>query len=315
MSPLQIVILLLLFILVSGLTWTLIGLAVSLRPMVAAGLRGDPDFIRRETVQQMLGLSERLSPVLRPMTPDSASNLDWRASPLRLKLIRAGFRGPSAVPIYFVSKLLSAGFLAMLAILGSSLAKWNLPAALVGLVTAVALGLGFYLPDLLLRSRTTERQQRIMEQLPDSLDLMRICLEAGLGLDAAILRVSQEFKNVCPPIYQELHTITLELRAGSSRNDALRHFAVRTGLQQVNALVSTLIQSDRFGTGIADAIRIHAEHLRSERRLKAEEAASKIATKLLFPLIFCIFPALLLVLVGPAGITVQQHLSPENPSR
>ena len=315
MSPLQLVFLLLLFILVSGLTWTLIGFVVSLRPMLVAGLRGDPDFIRREAVQQMLGLSERLSPVLRPITPDSASKLDWLASPLRLRLIRAGFRGPSAAPIYFVSKLLSAGFLAILAILGASLVKWDIPAVLAGLLIATAIGLGFYLPDLLLRARTAERQQRILEQLPDSLDLMRICIEAGLGLDAAILRVSQEFRTVCPPLYQELNTITLELRAGSSRNDALRHFSARTGLQQVNALVSTLIQSDRFGTGIADAIRIHAEHLRSERRMKAEEAAAKIATKLLFPLIFCIFPALLLVLVGPAGITVQQHLSPEIPSR
>lgn len=314
MSLLAIGLLLLLFVLVSGLTWILIGLGFSIRPLVAAGLRGDPEFLKREAVQQMLGLSQRLSPILKPIRPESTLNLDWLESPLRLKLVRAGFRGSSAVPIYFLTKVLSAGLMAMLVILANSLG-WGLPVILEGVLAAVAIGLGFYLPDLLLRPRTTERQRRILEQLPDSLDLMRVCLEAGLGLDAAILRVSQEFKSVCPPLYQELHTITLELRAGSARNEALRHFAVRTGLQQANALVSTLIQSDRFGTGIADSIRVHAEHLRLERRLKAEEAAAKMATKLLFPLVFCIFPALLLVLVGPAGITVKQHLSPEKTVR
>jgi len=249
------------------------------------------------------------------MTPESALSPDWLESPLRLKLIRAGFRGPSTVPIYFSLKVLSAGLLVILVLLLNLLAKWDLPTITLVTLVMVAIGIGFYLPDLVLRIRTADRQRWILEQLPDSLDLMRICLEAGLGLDAAILRVSQEFKGVCPPLYQELHTITLELRAGSARNEALRHFAARTGLQQVNSMVSTLIQSDRFGTGIADTIRIHAEHLRLERRLKAEETAAKMATKLLFPLVFCIFPALLLVLVGPAGITVKQHLSPETISR
>ncbi len=315
MSPLAIVLLLLLFVLVSGLTWILIGFALSLRPLVAGGVRWDAELLKREAVDQMLGLSQRLSPILKPMTPESALNLDWLTSPLRLKLVRAGFRGSSAVPIYFLTKVLAAGFLAILVVLANAIGKWDLPVVLVTILATLAMAAGVVLPDLVLRFRTTERQRRILEHLPDSLDLMRVCLEAGLGLDAAILRVSQEFKTVSPPLYQELHTITLELRAGSARNEALRHFAARTGLQQANALVSTLIQSDRFGTGIADTIRVHAEHLRLERRLRAEETAAKMATKLLFPLVFCIFPALLVVLVGPAGITVNQHLSPQNSVR
>lgn len=311
MSPLAIGLLMLLFALVSGLTWILIGFASELRPLLSAGMRWDIDLLKREVAHQMLGLSQRLSPVLKPITPESALNLDWLASPLRLKLIRAGFRGPSAVPIYFVMKVLLAGLGAILLLLAGALGKWDLSVMVEGTLLAVAVALGFYVPDLIVRVRTTERQRRILEQLPDSLDLMRICLEAGLGLDAAVLRVSQEFKDICRPLYEELHMITLELRAGSARNEALRHFAARTGLQQVNGLVSTLIQSDRFGTGIADTIRVHADHLRMERRLSAEENAAKMATKLLFPLVFCIFPALLVVLVGPAGITVKQHLSSE----
>ena len=147
-----------------------------------------------------------------------------------------------------------------------------------------------------------------MEHFPDALDLIRICLEAGLGLDSAIQRVGQEFQQASPALFDEFHVLSLELRAGAGRAQAMRNLALRTGLKEVQSWVTMITQSEKFGTGIAEAVRIHSDQLRITRRMNAEERAAKLSTKLLFPLVFCIFPALLLVLLGPAGITIQGQL-------
>jgi tight adherence protein C len=161
-----------------------------------------------------------------------------------------------------------------------------------------------------LARRIAYRKREIFESFPDALDLIIVCVEAGLGLDAALARVGEEMHMRSPILGEELHLINLELRAGSSRERALRNLALRTGVEDIDTLVAMLVQSDRFGTSVADSLRVHADGLRTKRRLRAEEAAAKIAVKLLFPLIFLIFPSMLLVLLGPAFISINRILLP-----
>jgi tight adherence protein C len=171
-------------------------------------------------------------------------------------------------------------------------------------------GLGYFLPNIFLGRRIAYRKREILDSFPDAMDLIIVCVESGLGLDAALARVSEEMHMISPILGEELHLINLELRAGSSRERALRNLALRTGVEDIDTLVAMLVQSDRFGTSVAQALRVHAENLRIKRRLRAEEAAAKIALKLLFPLIFFIFPSMLLVLLGPALISINRILLP-----
>ncbi len=154
------------------------------------------------------------------------------------------------------------------------------------------------------------RQREIFETFPDALDLIIVCIEAGLGLDAALIKVAEELRHKSQVLSEELRLVTLELRAGGAKEDALRNLAIRTGVEDVHTLVTTLIQAERFGTSIADSLRVHADMLRTKRRQRAEEKAAKIALKLLFPLIFCIFPSMLVVLLGPGFIRVSRALMP-----
>ena len=233
---------------------------------------------------------------------------DWAQSPVRRRLIQAGLRSKDSFAIYLFAKF-SLAISTPIAVLGFLVIfGFNLPAAVYVLIAAGGVLAGFFAPDIAVSWISHKRQERIQEHLPDALDLIRICIEAGLGLDAAILRVSKEIEKSCPPLFEEFHTVSLELRAGGARDVALRNLASRTGLKEMRALVTTLIQADRFGTGIAETIRIHSDSLRLSRRMRAEELSAKMSTKLLFPLIFCIFPSLLLVLIGPAVITAKQHL-------
>jgi tight adherence protein C len=177
-------------------------------------------------------------------------------------------------------------------------------AALLG-----AASLGYVLPDLALRWQLARRQGALFKGFPDALDLLRVCVQAGLGLDAAIERVGREMRLASPVLSEEWRLTGLELRAGASRAQALRHLAERVGLPDIDALVTMLIQADRFGTRMADALQVHADALRTQRRLRAEEAAAKLPVKLLIPLVFCIFPALLTVMLGPVGISLYNHFS------
>ncbi len=169
---------------------------------------------------------------------------------------------------------------------------------------------GYFLPNGILDRMVAKRQHELFMAFPDALDLLRVCVEAGLGLDAAIKRVGQEIQLESHALAQEFSLLGLELRAGASRNNALRNLALRIGLEDINSLVSMLIQADRFGTSMADSLRVHSESLRSKRRIKAEEAAAKLPVKILLPLIFCVFPSLLTVLMGPAVINILQLLMP-----
>jgi tight adherence protein C len=174
----------------------------------------------------------------------------------------------------------------------------------------LAASFGYYLPNILLAKRIQHRQRDIFESFPDALDLMTVCVEAGLAMDAALLRVADEIGLKSPVLSDELHLVTLELRAGLPKERALRNLALRTGVEDVDALVAMLIQAERFGTSIADSLRVQSDQLRTRRRQRAEEAAAKIALKLLFPLIFFIFPSLLVVLMGPAFIQIYRVLLP-----
>ena len=158
------------------------------------------------------------------------------------------------------------------------------------------------------RLRSLRRRRAAARSFPDMLDLLVVCMEAGLGTDAAIGRVAADMALTAPVLAAELQRVALELRAGAGKEDALRAMARRTGLAELQALVAVLVQAERFGTGIAASLRLHAAELRQQRRQVAEERAARLALKLLFPLIFCIFPALLLVLLGPAMIQVRQAL-------
>ena len=235
---------------------------------------------------------------------------DDEAGLLRQRFLHAGIRHPQAVAAFFGVKALltlalpAVAFVAL--VLSGSLPRGN--ALLLALLLPAAAG--YWGPNLLLARRVRARQRAVFEAFPDALDLMTVCVEAGLGTEAALLRVADDLAPQSPVLAEELRLVNLELRAGAPRDRALRNLALRTGVEEVEGFVTMLLQAERFGTRVAQALRVHADTLRTLRRQRAEEAAAKIALKLLFPLIFCIFPALMVVLLGPAVIQIHRVLLP-----
>ncbi|MCE3262193.1 MAG: type secretion system protein [Pseudoduganella sp.] len=235
---------------------------------------------------------------------------EWEKSALRTRFMNAGLRHSSMGVLYFAAKttlaiMLPLALYASLVMMHSRLSGNGLMFWLL-----LAAGAGYYLPNLLLHWAIDRRRLEIFESFPDALDLMTVCVEAGLAMDAALLRVADEIGIKSPILADELHLVTLELRAGLAKERALRNLALRTGVEDVDALVAMLIQAERFGTSIADSLRVQSDQLRTRRRQRAEEAAAKISLKLLFPLIFFIFPSLLVVLMGPAFISIYRVLLP-----
>jgi len=169
---------------------------------------------------------------------------------------------------------------------------------------------GYYAPQLWLQLRIRERKRQISEGFPDALDLIVVCLESGLGLGPAIQRVGEEMKHAHKNLSDELHVLSLELRTGLPRQQALRNLGIRTGVDDVKSLMGVLIQTDRFGTSVGDALRVYSDHMRKTRQFRAEELANKLPIKLLFPLIFCIFPSFFVIIMGPAVITFIRVLFP-----
>lgn len=251
-------------------------------------------------------LARWLSPLAGPSLPKQA----WEKSPLRVRFYNAGLRGVSAPVVYFGAKTLLTFLLPVLTLvlLWTAGAKPGPSPLLVSLLLMAAIG--YYLPNAVLAHMIRGRQRELFEAFPDALDLMRVCVEAGLGMDAAIERVGREMALESPALSDEFHLVSLELRAGASRADALRGLALRVALEDIDAMVAMLVQADRFGTSVSESLRVHSESLRNKRRLIAEEAAAKLPVKLLIPLIFCVFPALLTVLLGPAVISVYRVLLP-----
>jgi tight adherence protein C len=222
---------------------------------------------------------------------------------LQQRLITAGYRSNEALVIFFGIRLACAlfGFAVMMS---SILTRPSLPFALA------VCGLGYLLPSMVLGRLAKKRQHRIRLGLADALDLLVVSVEAGLGLDQAIQRVGEELQFAHPDLAFELRMINLELRAGKARVDALRNLASRTGVDDIESLVAMLVQTDKFGTSVAQALRVHSETVRTKRRQRAEEAAAKTGVKMVFPLVFCIFPAIWVVTIGPAAIKFVQVLLP-----
>jgi tight adherence protein C len=222
---------------------------------------------------------------------------------IQQRLMRAGFREDSAVSLFYGAKVLVPLTLCALAF-ASGLAHGN-----GFFVYATALGLGFLLPDFWLGRKVTKRQTQIRQGLPDVLDLLTICIEAGLSMDQATVRSSEELHRAHPAICDELGIVVLEQRAGRARADAWKQFAERTGVDSVRNLVSVLVQSEQLGTSVAKTLRVHSDTLRTQRRQRVEEQAAKTTVKLVFPLVFFIFPSLFLVTLGPAAIIMAESFA------
>jgi tight adherence protein C len=228
----------------------------------------------------------------------------------RLRLINAGYRSGKAPVFYNGAKLLLAiVIVCLLAMIPAKLLGFPSVSKLTFYYVLVA-ACGYYAPSFWLRRAIGSRKDALQRGIPDALDLMVVCVEAGLGLDQAIGRVGEEVKRAHPELSDELHILALELRTGLSRREALRNLAHRTDLEEVKNLVALLVQTDRFGTSIGQALRVHADAMRTTRRLRAEELAAKLPVKLLLPLIFFIFPSMFIVLLGPACIKMIRVLFP-----
>lgn len=258
---------------------------------------------RPDSMQAVL---ERAAPALsRPLQPKS----ELEQSQLRIRLSNAGWRSESAVSIF-----LGAKFLALLVGLGigasTMIAAYGTTQKAI-MLTVLFGGIGFYLPELVLYVKKKGRQDAIFLSLPDALDLLVVCVEAGLGLDAGMRRVSDEMRLSSPVISEELAMANFQLQMGRPRREVLHELGVRTGVDDVRSLAAILIQADRFGSSVAQALRVQSDSMRTRRRQLAEERAAKTAVKLIFPLVLFIFPGIFVVLVGPAAITMVRDLFPQ----
>lgn len=221
-------------------------------------------------------------------------------SAMKRKLLRAGFGGESAVYVFLGSRVLCAALLAALFL--ALRVHYQTPMPRLLALTLMFAAFGFYLPGLFLNLRISGRRDRIMKGFPDALDLMVVCVEAGMGLDAAISRVGEEIKYASPELGEEFRLLSLELRAGKPRRDAMKNFADRIDHEDVASLVSLIIQTDKFGTEVARSLRVYSDSMRTKRLQRAEEKAQKLPTKLIFPLMFFIFPVIMIAILGPAAI-------------
>lgn len=278
------------------------------RPVSATANRlqelAEPQTILATTLENdsTANFAERLSEPLGKLVPTSAAN----AKKLQMRLMQAGYRSHSAPAIYRATQLLLVLTLpGLIAVIWVFLAK-PLNGATLPLLGAVIAGV--ILPRFMLNRLVAGRQLRITWGLADALDLMVISMEAGLGLNAAMVKVCEELKSVHPDISQEFETANLEIRVGRERSEALRNLADRSGVEDLNSLVGMLIQADRFGTSIARAVRVYSDSLRTKRRQRAEQAAQKAAFKLLLPLGALLFPTMFIVILGPALLNISDML-------
>lgn len=276
--------------------------AVRLRDLRSRALASRPN-LDPDSPSPLAGLLATLGGFL----PTSDSN-----EALQSGLVRAGIRDPRAGLVFLGSKIVGAvvcgaGWIAV----NFAMAR---PIGSIVVSGGIAAAVGFYLPTIWLYVKGASRQGHIQSALPDALDLLVVCVEAGLGLNAAIERVGREITLASPALSDELLLVGQEIRTGLTRSDALRRLARRTGVDDLYALTAMLIQADKLGTSVAQSLRSHAESMRTKRRQRAEQAARKAGIKLAFPLVFLIFPALLIVILGPAAIQLAQAIAAQNGS-
>ncbi len=243
------------------------------------------------------------TPLHSVLSPSSAE--DRRRA--RTRLLQAGFRSQKSYRIYFALKLVLACLLPGLFLLRGMFFHFTPQILLTCLGLAIA---GYFIPAIVLSVIIQKRQQGILRALPDALDLMVICVESGLGLDMTFKRVGDELRSLSSDLSDEFHTVNREIRAGRPRSESLKNMSLRTGIPEVQNLMTMLVQTTRFGTSMARALRVHADAMRVKRRQVAEERAAKTAIKLTLPLILFIFPAILVVILGPAGLKIMKVLLP-----
>jgi tight adherence protein C len=276
--------------------------AMALTPGYAAVIRrrlgevsGKPVRSGNENVDRVVDTLKRIGNAV-PKSPSEMSKL-------QLRLVHAGFRRQDAIILFLGIRAGCA--LAVFAVMAAPfLFRASIPLALGGA------GFGYLLPGIVLARLAKRRQHRVRLATPDALDLLVVSVEAGLGLDQALQRVGEELTTVHPALSEDLRMINLELRAGKPRAEALHNLAARTGVDDLTSLVAILVQTDKFGTSVAQALRVYSDVLRTKRRQRAEEAAAKTAVKMVFPLVICIFPAIWIVTLGPAAIKFVQVLGP-----
>lgn len=257
----------------------------------------DQGFLERKFVPFLASLGKRIR-----------STDAQEATHVRQQLLKAGYRRPNAVPVYYGTRIFMAILLPTIMLVINGTAYRFLPPRM-DMPAAVLLALiGYILPSVLLDLKKAHRKRKIFEGLPDALDLMVVCVEAGMGLDSAINRVSEEIGLDNKVVSDEFRLVGLELRAGKARADALRNLAIRSDLEDINSLVSLLIQADKFGTSIVQSLKVHSDSMRTKRFQMAEELAAKLPVKMVFPLILFIFPALFVVIVGPAIISIYRNI-------
>jgi tight adherence protein C len=264
--------------------------------------RTGPSTLMRQQ-DRLQALMAKAAPALsKPLRPANAKEL----GKLKLKLLNAGFRGEMAVQIYLGVKFLCL-------VIGLAIAvplmyhKYGMTRAGISYMVLVG-AIAFYLPGLVLGLLKRRRVEAIFLGLPDALDLMVVCVEAGLGLDAAMRRVTAELANGCPVLCEEFAIANFQLQMGRTRKDVLHDLGTRTGVNDMRSLAAVLIQAEKFGSSIANALRVQSDSMRSRRRQLAEERAAKTAVQLLFPLVLFIFPGIFVVLVGPAAIQIMHNM-------
>ena len=250
------------------------------------------------TSRTILALTPQISN--RPMTRHRQKCLLGK---IQQRLVAAGYRSTEAV-VVFLGIRVGVGLLVFVVMATPLIMRPNLPMAMVGAF------MGYVFVGMALARMAKRRQKKIQLGLADALDLLVVSVEAGLGLDQAIQRVGQELAFAHPDLCDELRLVNLELRAGKARAEALRNLADRTGVEDLSSLVAILVQTDKFGTSVAQSLRVHSETVRTKRRQRAEEAAAKTGVKMVFPLVFCIFPSIWVVTIGPAAIAFMKVIMP-----
>jgi len=265
-----------------------------LREMAAAGTAGSVTYGGNLSLTDKPDVVAKRVATFVPKSPKEMGRLARRLS-------RAGYRQPRAAAYFAALEVVLPIILALMTI-------WYFGMYRGTIFALLAAGVGYALPGFWLAHKTAQRQKQIQNGLPDALDLLIVCVEAGAGLDAAIVKASEELALSYPALAEEMQLITTETRAGKPRLEAFKNFAARTGVDDVRSLVAMLVQTDKFGTSIAQALRTHAATARTKRRQRAEERAAKLGVKLVFPLVFCLFPALYVVVLGPAIIKIMENL-------
>lgn len=308
MALTQIASLMLVFLAVAGVVFAL------LRLLIPTDVKSRLERVvlekNHDTLDETTQWEEAVNKISSPFVSLSLPSEGWENSALRTRFMHAGYRKQTIPYFYFGGKTFLALLLPGIFFFFGIFVQLELSGNGYLLSFLSLAALGYYIPNFILSHIIEVRQRDLFENFPDAIDLMTICIEAGLGLDAAMKKVGEEMYIKCVPLAEELYLVNLEMRAGRSREHALRNLGLRTGVEEIEGFVSTLIQADRFGTSIGTSLRVHSDMLRTKRRLRAEEAAAKIALKLLFPLIFFIFPAFMVVIMGPGAISIIRVLLP-----